>query len=191
MISEIAYTTARGKIGSAARILLVQNVIVVIAGMVLGYIAGTTTSFSCFSVLILVVILDLAIAAAFTRDRKAFDSLNFQLQQDEANPSVDAARYREVVAVAEQYLASNRLSARARDTSSRWPGALKARSTEIVLGGTGLTLHVLLRIRATRTIVFALGPVESEGDPVARKLLEGLRQELLRSSEEAPPEKIA
>jgi len=188
MISEITHTTARGEIGSAARILLVLNVIVVIAGMVLGYIAGTTTSFSCFSVLILVVILDLAIAAAFTRDRKAFDSLNFQLQQDEANPSVDAARYREVVAVAEQYLASNRLSARARDTSSRWPGRLKSRSTAFVLGGTGLTLHVLYRIRATRAIVFALGPVADEHDAVARKLLEGLRQELLRFGENDRPE---
>jgi len=187
MISEIAYTTARGKIGSAARILLVLNVIVVVVGMVAGYFAKMTTAFSCFSVLMLIVILDLAIAAAFTRDRKTYDSLNFQLKQDEGNPSVDLARYREVVAAAEQYLANNRLSARAQDTSSRWPGPLKARSTELVLGGTGLTLHILLRTGAARCIVFALGPLENEADPVARKLLEGLRQELLRSKEDDGP----
>jgi len=181
MISEIAYTTARAEIGSAARILLVLNVIVVVVGMVAAYFSGMTTSFGCFSVLMLVVMLDVAIAAAFTRDRKTFDSLNFQLTHNEGYPSVDAARYWEAVASAEHYLASNRLSARGQDTSSRWPGPLKSRSTEFVLGGTGLSLHILLRIRATRTIVFALGPVESERDPVARKLLEGLWQELLRS----------
>jgi lysylphosphatidylglycerol synthetase-like protein (DUF2156 family) len=188
MISEITHTTARGKIGSAARILLVLNVIVVVAGMVAGYFAGMATSLSCFAVIFIIVILDIALAAAFTRDRKAFDSLNFQLAADEGDAPVDLARYRELVAATEQYLAQNRLSARSRDTSSRWPGRLESRSTAFVLGATGLTLHVLLRIRATQTIVFALSPVADEHDAVARKLLEGLRQELLRFGENDRPE---
>ena len=172
---------------SSALILLV-NVLVVAAALVAGYFGGVPAYYSWTVMIIAVVLADTAFLAYSSKKDGMRDTLNFRFTVLDGGRAAGAAAYKDLVRRTERYLAQNRLTAVARDTSSRWPGALKTRSTAFALGGTDLTLKIVYRQGGARSILFAVGPVAYGKDNVARNLLEGLRRELLDAEEDAPPE---
>jgi hypothetical protein len=171
---------------SGALILLV-NVLVVAAALVAGYFGGVPAYYSWTVMIIAVVLADTAFLAYSSKKDGMRDTLNFRFTVLDGGRAAGAAAYKDLVRRTERYLAQNRLTAVAREAGPRWPGALRARSTAFALGGTDLTLKIMYRQRGARSIVLAIGPVADGADPVARKVIEGLRRELIDEGDNAPP----
>jgi hypothetical protein len=189
VISEPEHTGRSEPDWAQVALILLLNVLVVTAALVIGYFGGVPVSYSWTVIIIVVILADIAFLAYSSKQNGMRDTLNFRFTVVEGGRAAGAAAYKDIVRRTERYLAQNRLTAVARDTSSRWPGPLKTRSTAFTLGGTDLTLNVMYRESGARYVILAIGPVADGKDNVARNLLEGLRRELLDAEEDAPPEK--
>lgn len=187
MISEPEHTGRSEPGWASVALVLLVNVLVVAAALVAGYFGGVPAYYSWTVIIIAVILADTAFLAYSSNRNVLRDTLNFRFTVLDGGRTAGAAAYKDLVGRTARYLAQNRLTAVARDTSSRWPGALKARSTAFALGGTDLTLNVMYRESGPRSIVLAIGPVADGADPVARKVIEGLRRELIDEGDIAPP----
>ena len=165
------------------------NVLVVAAALVAGYFANIPAWESWSVIILIIVLVDVGAYSAFLRGNVLSDTLSFRFSLPVAGHAEGVAAYKRLVAETERHLSRNRLTVAARNTSSRLPGRLRSLSTAFSIGGTDLSLRLHYRERGLRHILFAIGPVADEKSPVARRIVEGLRWELLCDRQDGPPGK--
>ena len=181
MISAVEYTPARQLSAAALSLFSMMNVLVVAAALVAGHFANIPAWESWSVIILIIVLVDVGAYSAFLRGNVLSDTLSFRFNLPVAGHAEGVAAYKRLVAETERHLSRNRLTVAARNTSSRLPGRPGSLSNEFQLSGTDMTLRLYCRGRGPRCIVFSIGPVPDERSPVARRLLSGLREELLRN----------
>ncbi len=184
MISEIGYVSRPEEARQAGIAILLLNLIMVLPALFYittilhGQDLLSTIALLAFIILLADLLAYLEIRG-FLKDM--FDSLLFTVRLDKRDFRANDDLYRSIVRIAEDNLVRNRITFDARSEGHRFGGHLIPYSKAFILGAHGLTL----KVRRGKTVAHViLGPVSGPDEPVPRKLLEGLRQELLRSEKE-------
>jgi len=192
MVSKITYTPRWAAIrGTVAELLVVYVTVGVLAAIFL-YRNLTPSDPECLT---LIPVLAVFSGAGYFQYRKVqvlFDTLNFSIglprklfrKKQDIEP---------LIARSQQYLARNRISFKLKPEKRPIIRRIGAPRASFELENAGLRLSIFYQSRSALDLraIIALGPVAGEQDHVARKLLEGLRQELLRNEKQTTPEKKA
>jgi hypothetical protein len=175
MITEITYTSKWAAIQRTVAELLVVYVTVGVLATIFLYRNLTPLDPECLTLS----------AAGYFQYRKVhvfFDTLNFSI-------GLERTLFRKkhdiesLIASSQQYLANNRISFKVKSEKRPFICRIGEPRASFDLENLGLRLSIFYRSRSAQDlrVNFALGPVADEHDHVARKLLEDLRRELLRS----------
>jgi hypothetical protein len=182
MITEITYTSKWAAIQRTVAELLVVYVTVGVLATIFLYRNLTPSDPECLT---LIPVLAVFSAAGYFQYRKVhvfFDTLNFSI-------GLERTLFRKkhdiesLIASSQQYLANNRISFKVKSEKRPFICRIGEPRASFDLENLGLRLSIFYRSRSAQDlrVNFALGPVADEHDHVARKLLEDLRRELLRS----------
>lgn len=167
------------------------NVLPVVAFALIWNFKLFSESGPCIALASTMAIINILLLISALRRRRYFDALWFSVPLP-ACPVEQRERLRAVVSGTERYLAANRISYTSGKAGGPYAGRIGAPEKSFRLEGAGLRFEIFRNARGgpgrTEAELF-LGPVADKTDPVARKLLEGLRQELLRPGEGPPPGK--
>lgn len=194
MISEIEFTSRQKKGRLFLAFGLGMNLFWLAAGLAVGHSIGGSLYFAIFISALFLVGANAGILIFYSDARKVLDTLNFKVALAGEAFEQRKARYLELLDAVEMHLGNNRVSVRKTGRTGRWWGPASPDGTAFELPGLGLTLRTVSVYEdkgGITSVAFILGPVTTSNDTVARKLLEGLRQELLRSGKEAMPDRKA
>ncbi len=189
MIPEIEYCSKPAEMRQAGLLLLALNLFFVL--LAIFYLMTLLRDQDMLSMIALLAFIFLLLDILVYMEIRDFlkdisDTLHFTVRLDKGDFRGNTDLYNSIVKLAEDHLVRNRITFEPRLEGHKFGGHLVPYSKAFHLGAYGLTLKVR-RGKGVAHVLF--GPVSGPGDPVARRLLEGLRQELLRSETSAPPEK--
>ena len=124
-------------------------------------------------------------------EKDLLDTLSVDIILDKGDSDERTHQYETIVKLVEGNLVRNRITFDARFEGHRFGGPIVPYSRAFFLRTYGLTLKVkrdkIGRFAGVASVI--IGPVSGPEDTVARKLLSGLRDELLRSETKDRPEK--
>lgn len=189
MISEINHLSRTAGFRRIAAQLLAFNAILGAVIALSLYQKRSPSDPICLVMVLLMAFFNFLVFVQYRYVQGFLDTLNFTIVPDrdieKQNGSLEP-----LIARCGQYLANNRISfKRAPDRGLPTIG-MGAPLAAFDLGNLGLRLAIHGGPKGAfgKNAIIALGPVSDGRDPVARKLLNGLREELLRFEEKGRPE---
>jgi hypothetical protein len=194
MISEIEYSSRRAEMGFLALAAIATDVI--LGGMVVLFFEKTFSKLDLLSTVAMIgfifLVANLVVFLFYRESQKEIlDTISFDIVLDRGDFDYWTETYKSIVKQVEGHLVRNRITFDTRLEGHRFGGLLVPYGKVFHLGADGLTLKVKRDKvgRGTDVARLMIGPVSGPKDPVARKLLNGLREELLLSEEKDRPDK--